>query len=506
MRMRLRAEYTGALLFFGLLVVQIPVLLLFCALLGFSLHALIVGSEGFTWVEVGGSLLSRWILGFFRGTQWEVGLTYQQVTQWRPVAVLTFGILGSFLLFFERILASQLARGLVFAQFNTMAAEILSEERGRKSYCRFFFSAVRIRDLSQRILSSVRGRWLLLGAICRLVAIVVALFLLDWQLSVLLLAVFTPFGVVLLGVTLAFRRACSSNSAPDPDLLRLLIGERLAAVDTVRFFGLEESERQRLHQAVNEWSRRSSRRPLFRAAESAVRSFMVWLVVASAAVAAIRRLAEGRVGSLVFAESLVGLAALGLQVRQVTRRARGDSGGASLSLERSSNIEFVGTEGPTWPGVEPGVPLVVRGENSGVRIQQWVKHLALSGVGVGLQIPAGHVLADGTVLENTVFPGSLDDNGLRARAEAALVRVGIHGIHNQSWQSLNSRERWRVGLAQAVTLQPEYIFIEPPDGGILAQDDEILGDLLLSELSSARIVTAVEPSDWRGVKVKRFEL
>ena len=86
-------------------------------------------------------------------------------------------------------------------------------------------------------------------------------------------------------------------------------------------------------------------------------------------------------------------------------------------------------------------------------------------------------------------PGGAD--GLRARVEHSLTRVGIPHLAERRVDTLSQGERQRVRIARALSLEPELLLLDEPFGGMdLGGREQLVADLdrLLSEPDGPTVV------------------
>jgi len=114
---------------------------------------------------------------------------------------------------------------------------------------------------------------------------------------------------------------------------------------------------------------------------------------------------------------------------------------------------------------------------------------ARAGLGRTFQISA--LAMEDTVLENALL-GALgqsgrpwrfwraadEDRDLRARATAALERVGLAGVADQVTASLSHGQRRQLEVAVALTLSPRAFVMDEPMAGLGAEGSRVMTDFL----------------------------
>jgi tungstate transport system ATP-binding protein len=88
-----------------------------------------------------------------------------------------------------------------------------------------------------------------------------------------------------------------------------------------------------------------------------------------------------------------------------------------------------------------------------------------------------------TVIKNAAYGlkiRAIEGNELMRRAAAALDAVGLTHKINQNARTLSSGEAQRLGLARAMALEPEILFLDEPTASIDEDNTKIVEDIILA--------------------------
>jgi putative ABC transport system ATP-binding protein len=97
---------------------------------------------------------------------------------------------------------------------------------------------------------------------------------------------------------------------------------------------------------------------------------------------------------------------------------------------------------------------------------------------IGFVFQSFNLLQGFSALENVMLPGMLRRAGaertaaVRARAEAALARVGLEGRAGDPPSRLSGGERQRVAIARAILAGPAVLLADEPTGNLDAETGE----------------------------------
>ena len=143
-----------------------------------------------------------------------------------------------------------------------------------------------------------------------------------------------------------------------------------------------------------------------------------------------------------------------------------------LKAPQAGTVSFGDT--PFWPGSD-GDRLKVR-RRTGVLFQQ------------------GALWSSMTLAENVGLPlqqyTDLDDDEIREQASLKLALAGLAGFEDYYPSEISGGMRKRAGLARALALDPEILFLDEPSAGLDPVSARMLDDLIL-ELRDALGTTFV---------------
>jgi len=119
---------------------------------------------------------------------------------------------------------------------------------------------------------------------------------------------------------------------------------------------------------------------------------------------------------------------------------------------------------------------------------------ALRNRAVGFVFQAFNLLDGLSATENVMLPGVLRGDAplgeVRARAEAALARVGLAGRGDARPGRLSGGERQRVALARAILSSPKVLLADEPTGNLDARTGEVVIGLF-KELAASGLAVLV---------------
>jgi tungstate transport system ATP-binding protein len=103
-----------------------------------------------------------------------------------------------------------------------------------------------------------------------------------------------------------------------------------------------------------------------------------------------------------------------------------------------------------------------------------------------------------TVFKNAAYGLKIRDiegKELMRRADAALDAVGLTHKINQNARTLSSGEAQRLGLARAMALEPEILFLDEPTASIDEDNTKIVEDIILAMKKAGRTTVIMSTHD-----------
>ncbi len=142
--------------------------------------------------------------------------------------------------------------------------------------------------------------------------------------------------------------------------------------------------------------------------------------------------------------------------------------------------------------LEPAAGEVFYGEESFTRASPARREALLRRVGVLYQ--SGALFSSLTLAENVSLPlgeyTRLPADEIRALAELKLALVGLRGFEDHYPAQISGGMQKRAGLARAIALDPEVLFLDEPSAGLDPVTSRRLDDLIL-ELRASLGATVV---------------
>ncbi len=130
---------------------------------------------------------------------------------------------------------------------------------------------------------------------------------------------------------------------------------------------------------------------------------------------------------------------------------------------------------------EPAAGEVFYGDESFTRAEPERREALLRRVGVLYQ--SGALFSSLTLAENVGLPlgeyTALPDDEIRAVAELKLALVGLRGFEDHYPAQISGGMQKRAGLARAIALDPEVLFLDEPSAGLDPLTSRRLDDLIL---------------------------
>jgi phospholipid/cholesterol/gamma-HCH transport system ATP-binding protein len=107
-----------------------------------------------------------------------------------------------------------------------------------------------------------------------------------------------------------------------------------------------------------------------------------------------------------------------------------------------------------------------------------------------------------TVEENVAFPlqehSTLDGAGITQRVKECLGLVGLEAAEDLYPSELSGGMRKRVGLARALSMNPEIILYDEPTTGIDPIMGDIINDLIIALRDRLKVTSVVVTHDMRS--------
>jgi phospholipid/cholesterol/gamma-HCH transport system ATP-binding protein len=116
----------------------------------------------------------------------------------------------------------------------------------------------------------------------------------------------------------------------------------------------------------------------------------------------------------------------------------------------------------------------------------------------------GNALFDSmTVGENIRFPmdmfTKMTTEEKRKRVDECLEMVNMEGINDRYPSEVSGGMQKRVGIARAMVLEPEYLFVDEPNSGLDPQTSILIDELICDLTNRNNITTVINTHDMNSV-------
>ena len=180
-----------------------------------------------------------------------------------------------------------------------------------------------------------------------------------------------------------------------------------------------------------------------------------------------------------------------IEIENVTRNYDKDGGetvhalrGTSLTIERGEFVAIVGPSGSGKSTLMNILGLLDRADSGHYRLggqsvaEMTIDQLArLRNEWIGFVFQAFHLLPRTTAIENVDLPLLYAKGGVRrAKAEAALQRVGLQDRASHYPNELSGGQQQRVAIARALVNDPDILLADEPTGNL----DSVAGDEVMA--------------------------
>lgn len=108
-----------------------------------------------------------------------------------------------------------------------------------------------------------------------------------------------------------------------------------------------------------------------------------------------------------------------------------------------------------------------------------------------------------TVMENVLFPlrmfATMSEGEMKDRARFCLERVRITGQDEKFPDELSGGMQKRVGIARAIAMQPQYLFVDEPNSGLDPRTSIVIDELIQELTEEFNTTTLVITHDMNSV-------
>lgn len=122
---------------------------------------------------------------------------------------------------------------------------------------------------------------------------------------------------------------------------------------------------------------------------------------------------------------------------------------------------------------------------------------------IGMLFQSSALFDSLTVMENVLFPlrmfADRSEKEMRERARFCLERVKIEGQGNKFPAELSGGMQKRVGIARAISMNPQYLFVDEPNSGLDPQTSIVIDNLIEEITDEYNTTTIVITHDMNSV-------
>ncbi|HRO40438.1 MAG TPA: ATP-binding cassette domain-containing protein [Flavobacteriales bacterium] len=122
---------------------------------------------------------------------------------------------------------------------------------------------------------------------------------------------------------------------------------------------------------------------------------------------------------------------------------------------------------------------------------------------IGMLFQSSALFDSLTVLENVMFPlrmfATMSVPQMRERADFCLHRVNIMGQDKKYPAELSGGMQKRVGIARAIAMQPQYLFVDEPNSGLDPQTSIVIDNLIREITEEFNTTTLVITHDMNSL-------
>lgn len=122
---------------------------------------------------------------------------------------------------------------------------------------------------------------------------------------------------------------------------------------------------------------------------------------------------------------------------------------------------------------------------------------------IGMLFQSSALFDSLTVLENVMFPlkmfATMSPDAMYERARFCLDRVGIMDSDGRYPSEISGGMQKRVGIARAIAMNPQYLFVDEPNSGLDPQTSIVIDDLIKEITMEFGTTTIVITHDMNSV-------